>query len=219
MGIKISFTKGDKTVGKEISLGMSEEAKDNLKSFARKTAKMVEKSANKFAGIVDDFIEKIEDSGEDCSRVNINPDTVVTMYDVEVNLKEKISQIPEGKKFTLSEYLDYIGLYTVEKFDGKVERLIELGKFVMATKFTGSEYSEPALLNAPDLKEINYTELAKCVQKRFKKKTIEEIVKELKRDHQDWLERRPDIKKYCTDANFVSLAKYFAQKIKEAEND
>lgn len=217
MGIKISFTKGDKTVGKEISLGMSEEAKDNLKSFARKTARMVEKSAYKISGAVDNLVDKIEDFAEGSSIVNANPYTIVTKEEVEANLKEKISQIPEGKKFTLSEYLDYIGLFTIEKIDGKVDRLIEFGKFSMITKFEGSDYSEIALWRSPDLKEINYFELAKCAEDSDA--TIDEIIEEFKEDFQYWLERRPDIKKYCTDASFVSYAKYFAQKIKEAENN
>ena len=143
-------------------------------------------------------------------------------YPNEVDEKEtfeqKIAKIPEGKKFTLAEYLDY-----TEEFKGDISmNEVDLAKkFLDDIKFPKSLAANYAFACMLTLNKPSYDEIAKAITSEYclgKHNDVDNI-KFLKEEFEVWFERRTDVNKYCPKANLWQLLVYFRKKVKEAENN
>ena len=151
--------------------------------------------------------DEIDEPKEDAQEEIDKNDTKVKN-----NLEEKISKIPEGKIFTLAEYLDYIEEFKCDVLKNEyniAEEFFDMIKFP-CTKITTAVFVQMLKLDKPTYKKIDEEILygrggsaIECVKTNFG----------------IWLARRPDVKKYCPKANLWQLLVYFKKKVKEAENN
>lgn len=239
MKIKIIEKENVKEV--EISLGLSSKGKDMLKAFTKKTKNAVVNAGTQVVKKVNNFVDEIveeetreareyvaevvKEAKEDAQRIVDEAreryfastkkqfdETDENDEKVENNLEEKISKIPEGKIFTLAEYLDYTEEYkcigTMQSYHDMAREFLHKINFPCTNK-TVEVFVQMLKLDRPSYQKIDEEmfcgdgvgiEIARC-------------------DFGIWLVRRPDVKKYCPKANLWQLLSYFKKKVKEAENN
>lgn len=129
---------------------------------------------------------------------------------VKNDLEEKISKIPETKKFTLAEYLDYLEAY---KCEDKVNMEKEVCSFFAAIGYPASYVSRIAFENSATLEHINYNSVSNKIIEYIPSMSKDQVVAALKFDFDKWLETREDVKMYCNRPTFRFLLKYFVKKI------
>ena len=132
---------------------------------------------------------------------------------VKNDLEEKISKIPEGKIFTLAEYLDYTEEFN---FDKTISSYALANGFLSAIKFPCTLINVDAFAKMLLLEKLSYKELAREVSGYVNEGLI---IENLKEHFELWLNQRPDVKKYCPNANLWQLLLYFRKKVIEAENN
>lgn len=133
-----------------------------------------------------------------------------------IALEQKISKIPDGKSFTLSEYLEYTQEY---RCDINHTRYMEkAGDFMEGIEYPITPCSIMAFGEAIFLsKDMSYENISKAID--MPGNTVEENIEILKKEFNIWLEKRPDVRKYCPDANVIQLLEYFKKKATENENN
>lgn len=157
-------------------------------------------------------IQNDEDVNANISKIE-SDDAINTQdanEDVESKLEEKISKIPEGKKFTLAEYLDYLEAY---KCEDKVNIEKEVCSFFAAIGYPASYVSRLAFETSATLEHINYNSVCNKIIEYIPNMSKDQIVAALKFDFDKWLETHEDVKMYCPKPTFRFLLKYFVKKI------
>lgn len=238
MGIKITIKNEDNNTEKEFSLGMSEKAKRNLKIFGKVTGKAVNSSAEKIGSFIEELVanegEGVLDVAENIiamAKEKIFSEEELSDEEkqrlAKIALEKKIKQIPEGKLFTLEEYLKY-----TDEFDwGSAIKYTDeelVREFLNIIRYSSDAISRVAFEKAIGLEKISYISLAESIEKEssileilYFVKTIDEdfIIETLKKVFDKWLEERPDIGEYCTDASLMKLIRYFVDNVHKVQTE
>ena len=130
----------------------------------------------------------------------------------DIQLQNEFFQIPQDKTMTLSEYFGYMEGYLFDNPNANsYEKAMD---FLNKINYPITEASISTFASAIFLsKNMSYKDIAS----KFivPGKSEEEKVEMLKNDFNTWLERRPDIKKQCTNANLRQLLIYYKKKATE----
>ena len=234
MGIKITIKNEDNNTEKEFSLGMSEKAKRNLKIFGKATGKAVNSSAEKIGSFIEELVanegEGVLDVAENIiamAKEKIFSEEELSDEEkqrlAKIALEKKIKQIPEGKLFTLEEYLKY-----TDEFDwGSAikytdEELVQ--EFLNIIRYPYSPVSREAFEKSIGMEKISYINLAKNIKTLeilYPDQMVDEdfIIETLKNNFDRWLNERPDIGKYCTDASLMKLIRYFVENVHKVQTE
>ena len=153
----------------------------------------------------EDEIEKVSDDSSESTESD-------EVSDSKKDFADKIAEIPECKKFTLAEYLDYLDVYNCEEKTVNMEK--EACIFFAAIGYPASYVSRIAFENSVTLDHINYNSVSEKVMERIPYMKKDEIIEKLKSDFDKWLETREDVKMYCPKPTFRFLLKYFVKKIR-----
>lgn len=167
--------------------------------------KKSEKTSEESEDAYEDEIEKVSDDSSESTESD-------EVSDSKKDFADKIAEIPECKKFTLAEYLDYLDVYNCEEKTVNMEK--EACIFFAAIGYPASYVSRIAFENSVTLDHINYNSVSEKVMERIPNMKKDEIIEELKSDFDKWLETREDVKMYCPKPTFRFLLKYFVKKIR-----
>ena len=177
----------------------------HVSNLAKETA---EYAKNTFSEKKNEANESMQEPGDD----DAYPNEVDEEEIAKLALKNKISQIPEGKIFTLSEYLDYTEEGNCIKDTSAFDYRSEI--FLDTIKFPWSPEALDAFSYVANLKKPSYEVLSKQLSAKYSR----DIVMELKKDFKTWLKGRPDVKNYCPKANLWHLLLYYRKKVNEVIN-
>lgn len=203
----IAFIKAD-DAEKAKTIKMVEEYIDkvgvNLANHFGIKIKKSEKTSEEEEDAYEDEIEKVS---EDSSNADEPAEEVIP----EKSIEEKLAEIPEGAKYSLREFLDYLGIYDcTEKAPDVIK---EACIFFAAVKYPATMYTRKAFENAILLDKITYENVVKAIKEYFPDDSDDQILDHLHDEFDEWV-ARTNIKKYCPHLNFRYLIIYFVSKVR-----
>lgn len=180
---------------------------DYINKLAKRFGIKIEKTEKISKEEEDAYEDEIEKVSDDSSKADEPAEEVVP----EKSIEEKVADIPEGAKYSLREFLDYMNVY---KCDEKVvDPVKEACIFFAAIKYPVTMYSRKAFENATTLEKITYENVVKAIKNYFPDDSEDQILDHLHDEFDEWV-ASTNIKKYCPNLNFRYLLMYFVSKVR-----
>ena len=152
-----------------------------------------------------------EDEIEKVSVDSSNADEPAEEVAPEKSIEEKLAAIPEGTKYSLREFLDYLGIYDCNKKAPDVVK--EACIFFAVVKYPATMYTRKAFENAITLDKVTYENVVKSIKDYFPDDSDDQILDHLHDEFDEWV-TTTNIKKYCPNLNFRYLLMYFVSKVR-----
>lgn len=152
-----------------------------------------------------------EDEIEKVSVDSSNADEPAEEVAPEMSIEEKLAAIPEGAKYSLREFLDYLGIYDCNEKAPDVVK--EACIFFAVVKYPATMYTRKAFENAITLDKVTYENVVKSIKDYFPDDSDDQILDHLHDEFEEWV-TSINIKKYCPHLNFRYLLMYFVSKVR-----
>lgn len=205
----------------KIEIGEGNEKKFSLSGIKDKAKKIAENATSKSNEAMAKIITNVSEACDDalCTIADMAQATVDAIDEYfedslkdEKTFSEKLSEFETEENLTLGELLDSLDVYTGEETVSDT-----VNAFFENIEYPAKRVSHDAFESIIGMNKITYEAVAEKISEMYICISEEEIIADLIKDFNEWLETHPKVSEICSKPNMRYLMMYFAKKAKEAE--